>query len=204
MIITAAFSSAHGVAARYHAARTTEVTGVGGTMRAGMIRISSVSIGDSTLHDVASEVSAAQGTVFQQDRLDGAFGYDVLRRFVVTLDYPRRRMFFRPVAHFDAFSPQTGTGMTIDRTEAGIFVVTHVAEGSPAHKAGIVVGDVILAVNGRRAADLSDEEYSECVGRRSGTSSTYTLESRDHRVREVTLTSIEMLPPTLAPAKAGS
>jgi len=195
MVLTAAFSDAHGIAAAYHASRTSQFTGVGGTVRTVFIRVASVSIGDVSLHGLASDVSPAKNSAFQQDQLDGAFGYDVLRRFAVTVDYPQNRLYLQPNAGFDTYNPQLGTGIAVQRTDAGTFVITRVEPGSPAARAGIVGGDTIVAIDGQSAADLSTGAYHDLVGATPGKGTTFTLLSKDGTRRDVTVRPVDMLPP---------
>ena len=53
-----------------------------------------------------------------------------------------------------------GIGVTVQRTEEGFAEIVEVAEGSPAEASGLLVGDLIVAVEGKSFADM---EYVDAV-----------------------------------------
>jgi C-terminal processing protease CtpA/Prc len=75
----------------------------------------------------------------------GLIGNDLLRRFNVTINYPKREIHLIPNTHFkDAFD-YAYTGLGVYYT-AGKIMVEDVIDGSPAAKANFKVGDEIFAV----------------------------------------------------------
>ncbi len=68
-----------------------------------------------------------------------------------------------------------GIGITIATVE-GKFFVTSVAAGHPAAKAGIKVGDTILAINKKELNNVSPEEVKSLIKGSVGTSITFGLE----------------------------
>ena len=82
-----------------------------------------------------------------------------------------------------------GIGALLNVNEAGNPVILAPMDGSPAQKAGLRPGDIILAVNGE---DVSQAPLSEVVRRvlgRAGTDVTLTIRSPESdEVREVTIT----------------
>ncbi|SOB90909.1 carboxyl-terminal processing protease [Ureibacillus xyleni] len=68
---------------------------------------------------------------------------------------------------FDAFTNSiemttVGIGVVIEKHEKGILIVD-VIEGGSASKAGVVPGDIIIAVNGQSTADLSIEQTQALI-----------------------------------------
>lgn len=75
----------------------------------------------------------------------GLIGNDLLRRFNMVINYPKREIHLLPNLHFkDAFD-YAYTGLGIYYTE-GKIMVEDVIEGSPAEKAKFKVGDEVFAV----------------------------------------------------------
>ena len=83
----------------------------------------------------------------------GVLGANVLRRFRVTLDYPRNELVLeptpQPVGEEDAIAQfgLIGPGIVLRATADGV-AVRHVVVGSPAARAGIKPVDKVLAIDG--------------------------------------------------------
>lgn len=82
-------------------------------------------------------------------------GLDVLRRFLVTLDFPRQRMILERRPDYAATIRTPGwSGIGVVSAGSKCFVGS-VVPGSPAAGAGVVVGDQLLLVNGYRTVGIS-------------------------------------------------
>lgn len=68
-------------------------------------------------------------------------------RYIVTFDFPRRRMFLKKSGRFDAAAERDKSGLHLLRVD-GRIVIKDVDEGSPAAEAGVRPGDVVLSVAG--------------------------------------------------------
>lgn len=83
------------------------------------------------------------------------------------------------------------SGIELDKGEgAKAYTVKSVASGSPAEKAGIRTGDVVLAVNGIHIADESQHDALVKMKKermRSGKTAAYTV-VRDGKQKDVSLT----------------
>jgi carboxyl-terminal processing protease len=75
----------------------------------------------------------------------------------------------------------SGVGMEVTEVRAGLRV-SRVFPGSPAQKAGIGRGDVIVAVNGKSIAGLSSQRTTSLIRGRSGTKVTLTWTHDGRRV----------------------
>jgi S1-C subfamily serine protease len=84
-------------------------------------------------------------------------------------------------------------GAWLQRSSSGTVTVAEVAKGSPAAKAGLKSGDLVLAVNGY---DLSDSEArAECASKASckvGSTVTYAVQ-RGHSTKNIKL-KLEKMP----------
>ena len=98
--------------------------------------------------------------VLASPEFDGVIGGEILRRFKVVFDYSRQRMILEPNRHFsepDEFD-MSGLLLVAEGEAFKILKVKHLVEDSPATRAGLREGDVILAVNGTPASKLSLEQ----------------------------------------------
>jgi hypothetical protein len=136
--------------------------GVGGAVNSYVVRIPSLRLGNVTVREPVAELSNASGGSFSDAHYDGNIGSALLKRFVVTFDYARRRMYLKRIV------PAPADVGTFDRSglwlnaEPGGYLVVSVDEGSPAAQAGLGAGDVITAIDGKpaRMESLSDVRES--------------------------------------------
>ena len=157
--ITSPFVAAHDLRAKF-AKGTSAVTGwgVGGPARAYMVRLPSIMLGPVKVDNLAVGLSEAKGGSFSDPNFDGNVGSALLKRFAVTFDYAHEIMYLKRIT---PTPPDVGTfdrsGLWINATSGG-FNVVDVAKGSAAADAGVAVGDVITAIDGKpvREAGLSD------------------------------------------------
>jgi carboxyl-terminal processing protease len=70
-----------------------------------------------------------------------------------------------------------GIGVRIDPTEAGLPRIVGVFEGSPAEGAGLLVGDVIIAVDGTPTAGKTIDEVATLVRGEAGTTVSVTVQA---------------------------
>jgi hypothetical protein len=193
LLLTQSFASAHGVGSGYRAPIHSEYVGVGGSASSTRIRAASISVGPFILHGIPAEISQAKSGVLQRDGLDGNFGYDVFRQFVVTIDYGNARLYLQPSAAFDTPVTVAGTGIIPERNADGAFDIVNVLDGTPAAAAGVKAGETIVAIDGKPTASMSDADYRAAVGGRAGTSVIYSLRS-GNASRIITLTTVDLLP----------
>lgn len=122
--------------------------GVGGPVHSYVVRLHSVTLGTMTVNGPVADFSEDTRGSFSDPNFDANIGSGFLKRFVVTLDYGRQRMYLRRLA---PPPPDAGTfdraGVWINATPDG-YRVTSVAEGSPAAQAGLTAGDVIVELDG--------------------------------------------------------
>lgn len=83
----------------------------------------------------------------------GLIGNDVLRRFNVVFNYPAGEIHLKPNSFFNSPFTYAYSGLTIG-LEKGDVVVKDIIQNSPASKAGLQRGDVILWVDNTPASDF--------------------------------------------------
>ena len=89
----------------------------------------------------------------------------------------------------DRANNYVGIGVTVDYSsrEEGLLVLD-LTRGGPAEKAGILIGDLIIAVNGQSVAGDARATATELIQGEAGTDVTLTLLGEDGTQREVTCT----------------
>jgi hypothetical protein len=92
----------------------------------------------------------------------GLIGNKILREFKVILDYSRQEMILEPNGQFSETLDENLSGIEFELRAArrSIFKVNDVAEESPADKAGIRPGDVLVAIDNKLATSFSMEEIN--------------------------------------------
>ena len=138
--------------------------GLSGAIDGKLGRIQRFTLGKFSFKNVLSTFGASQMVREQliPDRI-GSIGGEILRRFTLILDYKSERIYLKRNYNFHRSFSQNKSGLNVAAEGPGFktFIVVHVMEGSPAAKAGILVGDKIVAINGKVAAQLSLEEIQD-------------------------------------------
>ena len=120
--------------------------GLGGK-KAIMITISKkVKLGPYTFKKVPTHILDDTYNVISYPFLGGLVGNDLLRRFNLIINYPAREIFLKPNTHFKDVFDYSYTGLNIYEVD-GAIEIHDVAPNSPATRAGIMDGDILLAVN---------------------------------------------------------
>ncbi len=129
--------------------------GLSGDVEGHVGRVRRLELGGFAFEDmVAVFPSASQQHPGGVDFRDGFLGSESLSRFRLTFDYSGQRLFLAPGARYRAPFEHDMTGMVLDPTEDGARVVRRVLADSPAAEAGILGGDVLLAIDGRPVSEL--------------------------------------------------
>jgi PDZ domain-containing protein/aspartyl protease len=169
--ITSPFVTAHQLRARFSKG-VSAVTGwgVGGPARSYVVRLPSLTLGGLQVDQPVADLSADRGGSFSDPNYEGNIGSGFLKRFVVTFDYAHQTLYLRPitpvpvdVGRFDR------SGLWINSGPEG-YVVTDVANNSPAARAGIQKGDIITRLDGAKPrTDGLSEARSLLRSRPAGT-----------------------------------
>lgn len=135
--------------------------GVGGEVGLPIGRASRLQIGAHAL-DAPVTAFPRSGTFGRKGKA-GNIGSAVLRRFRLTFDYPRSRMFLEPNGRFgDPFEfDMSGLQLVTESPAFDVVRVSRVLPNSPAAEAGLRPADEILSVAGRPAAAMRLAELRE-------------------------------------------
>ena len=92
------------------------------------------------------------------EELDGLVGNALLRHFTLYLDYKNQQLIFEKGENFDREFPVDKSGMIVGLSQDNLPQIFLVNENTPAFKAGIETGDIIIGIN-----DLDDEALPSVV-----------------------------------------
>jgi hypothetical protein len=155
---------------------TTIGRGLSGPILGSIGRVPRVAIGDFAFEKVVgvfpvSEHQNPGGFDFK----DGFVGAELLTRFIVTFDYDHERMLLERGARFGEPFEHDMTGMVLNPQGLDRRSVDSVLKGSPAEEAGVMEGDVLVAVDGQPLATLGMDALKRAF-QRDGAEVVVTLE----------------------------
>jgi len=125
---------------------TKEAEGLGGKIDMAMTVIREVRLGPYKFRNVPVYVFNDTFNITSYPFLGGLIGNDILRRFNVILNYDRRDIYLVPNTHFNEPFDYSYTGLELYYID-GKIIIGDVAKDSPAEKAGLKEGDVVVGVN---------------------------------------------------------
>lgn len=131
-----------------------QVQGLGGKKEMLLTIIKQVQIGPYKFRKVPTNILDDEFNATSYPFLGGLIGNDILRRFNMILNYPRREIHLIPNKHYNDDFDYSYTGMNIYYID-GRVVADDVIEGSPAFKSGLKKEDLILSVNGNFSNNVS-------------------------------------------------
>ncbi len=154
LLLYTPFIEKNGLRQKYRAAFDT-ITGwgIGGPVHSQIARAKALKIGGVEVHDPVIRLSTQKAGLTTSSHLDGLIGPDVFRQFRTAFDYRNNRVIF-------AKGPEFGKRDTYDRLGAWMgqngdkFKILDVAPGSPAEKAGLQKGDLVLEIDGEPTSSL--------------------------------------------------
>ena len=138
-------------------------SGVGGEVRLTVGRWPSLQVGHFTLTDPVIHFAQDRKGAFASSDFGGVIGGELLRKFKVVFDYAHKRMILEPNAHLaDRFDyDMSGIRLRAEGADLKQLKVIRLVENSLAVEAGLREGDLISAIDGRPAAELSLTEVSQ-------------------------------------------
>lgn len=149
------FAEKHGLAKRYRARHAAVAGwGVGGPARALLARGGKLTLGEGVVVEgPVVDISLQKKGGFTDRYGAGNVGGAILKRFTVTFDYGRQQVTFEPNGAPAGPEPHDRSGLWLNLA-GDAFEVMDVVKGGPGAKAGLRVGDRIVAVDGTAAGTL--------------------------------------------------
>ena len=139
---------------------TKEAEGLGGKIDMAMTVIKEVKLGPYKFRNVPIYVFNDTFNITSYPFLGGLIGNDILRRFNVILNYDRRDIYLMPNSHYNEAFDYSYTGIELYFVD-GRIIIGDVANDSPAEKAGLKEGDIVVAVNKNFSQNL--QQYKAAI-----------------------------------------
>lgn len=123
-----------------------EGEGVGGKIDMHLTVIKEVKMGPFKFRSVPVYIFNDAFNVTSYPFMGGLIGNDILRRFNCILNYEKKEFYLMPNSHFGEPFDYSYSGVELYYID-GTILLGDVAKGSPAEAAGLMEGDVVIAVN---------------------------------------------------------
>ena len=128
--------------------------GIGGKVSMNLTIVKEFKLGPYRFRNVPTYVFDDAYNVTSYPYLAGLIGNDLLRRFNVIFNYPKRDIHLIPNSHFRDPFDYSYSGIELYYID-GRIEMGSVAEGSPAELAGIKQGDIVISVNNDMSQNFS-------------------------------------------------
>ncbi len=164
--------------------------GINGPIDGKISRLATLAIGEFQLKQVLCAFpNFKDSTNLKFSKIgSGNLGNEVLKRFLVILDYKQGRLLLRKQARFNApFEyDMSGIGFTAEGSEFQRYIISSIDPGSPSEKAGLKIGDVLITINNLPISSYSVNDLDNLF--RSGDKKRIFLEYyREGTFKETTL-----------------
>ena len=133
---------------------TAMTEGLGGKKTMLLTTAKELKLGTYKFKRVPTYIFDDEYNVTNYPTLGGLIGADLLRRFNITLNYPKAEIYLKPNTHFNDPFDYSYTGMEIYYENRKV-VIGDIIKQSPAEKAGLMVGDIIFSVDNVVSTTLS-------------------------------------------------
>jgi predicted aspartyl protease len=125
---------------------TKEAEGLGGKIDMYLTTMKEFKLGPYKFRNVPVNIFDDEYNVTSYPHLGGLIGNDLLRRFNVILNYDKREIHLKPNSHYNDLFDYAYSGIELYYIN-GQIIIGDVAKDSPAEKAGLLEGDVVVSVN---------------------------------------------------------
>lgn len=125
---------------------TKEAEGLGGKVDMYLTVLKEFRIGPYKFRNIPVNIFDDEFNVTSYPHLGGLIGNDLLRRFNVVINYEQREFHLLPNSHFYDPFDYAYSGIELYLVN-GRIIIGDVAKDSPAEKAGVREGDVVVAIN---------------------------------------------------------
>jgi len=146
ILLTEKSSAARAIQERRRASVDAVSTGIQFGVPEKIIRLNSIKISDYDLPMSFVHIADFPETS-PLSRLDrGWIGCNALKRFTIVFDFPKSNLYLKPSGKLETPDVYNASGMFVIKSGNKIYV-QQVIKGSPAERAGIQPGDIVLQIN---------------------------------------------------------
>lgn len=165
----------------------TEAQGLGGKMTMDITTIQEFKLGSYAFRNVPVYIFDDVTNVTAYPFLGGMVGNDLLRRFNLILNYGKKEIYMMPNSHYKDPFDYSYTGLIIYLID-GRIEITDIIKGSPAEKAGLQKGDVIIAVNNIFSNNL--QQYRDILKNVGTRPSLLIMRNKELMIKKIQIKSI--------------
>lgn len=160
----------------------TQAEGMGGRLQMQLTVIKRVQIGQFRFKNVPTFIYNDLYNVTSYPFIGGLIGNDLLRRFNMTINYPQREIHLLPNNSYNDPFDYAYTGMAVYYID-GRIIVDDIIEDSPADKAGLQKGDIIIGVENNLSNNI--HEYKNIL--QTANKRIKVIISRNGQVEEINI-----------------
>lgn len=131
-----------------------QVQGLGGKRTMLLTVIKELRLGPYRFRKVPTNILDDQYNAISYPFIGGLIGNDILRRFNMVINYPKREIHLLPNSHFRDNFDYSYTGVNMYYID-GRIVADEVIKNSPAYKAGLQKDDIIVGINNNFSNDIT-------------------------------------------------
>jgi hypothetical protein len=166
--------------------------GVGGPTRGLLVRPHALKIGTIAVDAPVGMIEVDERGASSATQTAGNLGSGLLKRFTLTLDYANRVLYLEPNANFSKPDVFDRSGLWVMNDANGTCEVQGVVKSSPGAKAGLQVGDRILAINGVKLDSTQIATFREKLKQPPGTQIELQVQGKGGS-RDVTLILADLI-----------
>ncbi len=145
-------------------------TTLAGSVYGSLARIKGLELGSYKLENILTSFPDSTWFVYKIPEREGNLGNDVLKRFDLVIDYPHSQLFLKPNSYFKNpfYTNSSGIYFLAEAPDYKTYKISYISPSSPAEKAGLEIGDVLIAVNNEMAANAEMGRLYKQFEKKSG------------------------------------
>lgn len=149
--------------------------GLNGEINGNIGRVDKITMGSIEMKNILASfpdsLSFSMKFTADVDKRQGSIGCELLRRFVVTLNYHDGYMILRPLKNRmkESFEhDMSGLDVRAKGDAFNQYIINKVIEGSPADEAGLQEGDELIFVNNQNVKEMTISEIYKVLSKKEG------------------------------------
>lgn len=127
-------------------------SGIGGNIEGYTGKLHRLEIGPFSFENIVSSFQPINDTMYNSmtTKSHGLIGSDILKRFDIIIDYQHSKLYLKPRRKYNRPFKYDKSGITTFAygSKLNKFYIKYIIDNSPADKAGLKEGDIIISING--------------------------------------------------------